>query len=238
MSPQTLNCDEKWIDEFTQAKAPAYRQAVLPAVGRGGYGIGAGGFPSEVPMQLLFLPLPTTEPSAPTKDSATTSTPWEATPACPEDGPIGWGRASRWIIGCLEAISITAIASGWHRAETSTPARHRTLTHWSCSIKSWHKNTSFLQSVRSKSLVVRGDLRPLLFYLFEPLLNLTQPFPKEIGLLLENPNLFFLCWRSPWCNGCSVPPGMPTRPSTVPVRAVSPSCRSHSVRHSHSSFFM
>jgi hypothetical protein len=69
--------------------------------------------------------------------------------ACPENGPIEWPTiewwvpTGRWIIGCLEAISITAIASVWHRAETSASTRHRTLTHWSCSIKSWHKNTPF-----------------------------------------------------------------------------------------------
>jgi hypothetical protein len=31
----------------------------------------------------------------------------------------------------------------WHSAKTPPSTSHRTLTHWSCSIKSWHKNPSF-----------------------------------------------------------------------------------------------
>jgi hypothetical protein len=98
---------------------------------------------------------PATKASPATKNSATTSTPWETTSACPEDGPIEWVQTGKWIIGCLEAISITAIASVWHCAETSASTCHRTLTPWSCSIKSWHKNTPFPEKVHGQQARVK-----------------------------------------------------------------------------------
>jgi len=89
---------------------------------------------------------PTTEPSPATEYPATASTPWEATTPGSKDRTIEWICTSRRIIGYLEAISVTSVASGWHSTETSTSSRHGSLSPWTSSIKSWHKHPSFLDS--------------------------------------------------------------------------------------------
>jgi|GEM_PF-6239486 len=94
-------------------------------------------------MQSLFFILPTTEPSSATKTPATASTPWMPATACVKDRTIEWVHTGRWVIGCLEAISVWSMAPVWHSTETSASTGHRTLTHWSSSIKSWHNNPSF-----------------------------------------------------------------------------------------------
>jgi hypothetical protein len=52
-----------------------------------------------------------------------------------------------------------------HGAEASSPSGHRTFTHGSCSIKSWHKNTSFQalkQPMKRVQGMVQGDkLKPI-----------------------------------------------------------------------------
>jgi hypothetical protein len=121
-----------------------------------------GWVPSMAPMQPLFLLLsPTTEPSPATENSTTATTPWKSTTACPEDGPIKrpsikWVTTRGCIIRCPHTIRIWTIASVWHSAETSASTGHWTLTHWSCSIKSWHTNTSL--SVKLYSQRVRANL--------------------------------------------------------------------------------
>ena len=96
---------------------------------------------------VVLLP-PTTEPSPPTKHSATASTPWKPSAA----GPKNWApnrsfgkliSTKGWIITRSHAVPVSTVNPVWHSAETFTSAGHRTLTHWPCSIKSWHKNTSF-----------------------------------------------------------------------------------------------
>ena len=126
-------------------------------------------FPSRFPHDL---PPPTTEPPATAKDPATATTPWKPATACPKDRTIKWltiewVHTGRWIIGCLEAIPVWSIASVWHSTETSAATGHRTLTHWSSSIKSWHNKhlLSFLQFLK-------------------PFLNLDQVISKEISFSL------------------------------------------------------
>ena len=147
------------------------------------------------------------------------------------------------MISGSHTVLIRTISPVGHGAEASSSAGHRTLTRWSCSIKSWHMNTSF-QTLKQPMKRVQGMVQsdklkhltdPLLLQFVEPFLKLVQLFSKIIRPFFKKANLFFFGWRSPWWNGCSVPPGMTTPPSTVPISRVSPSCRSHTVWHSYHS---
>jgi hypothetical protein len=78
------------------------------------------------------------------------STPWETTAACSKDRSIKWPtiewiNPGRWTTGCSHTIPIWTIAPVGHSAEASTSTGHRADPPWSCSIKSWHKNPSFLE---------------------------------------------------------------------------------------------
>jgi hypothetical protein len=100
--------------------------------------------PSKAPMQSLFFILPTTEPSSAPKDPTTATTPWKPTTACAKEWPtIEWIHTRRWIIGGLETISIRSVASIGLSTKPSASTGHWTHSHWSCPIKSWHKNPSF-----------------------------------------------------------------------------------------------
>lgn len=95
------------------------------------------------PHAIYSLLLPPTKPSPATKYPATASAPWETTAACAKDRPVKWPtiewiNPGRWITGCSHIIPIWTIAPIRYSAETSSSTRHRTLTHWSCSVKSWH----------------------------------------------------------------------------------------------------
>ena len=140
-------------------------------------------------------------------------------------------------------VLIRTISPVGHGAEASSPAGHRTLTQWSCSIKSWHRHHSFLNSLPPTShlppppqggRIKEGVIDLLALQFFEPFLNVAQLISKIIRPFFKKANLYFFGWRPPWWNGCSVPPGVPTPTSPIPIRMVSPSRRSHSVWHSDS----
>ena len=128
-------------------------------------GSGKGGRFHRSPHATTYGLLPTTEPSPPTEDPATTSTPWKSSPTSTEygaeEGPsIEWISATRWERGCSHTIGIRPVGPVWHSAKASTSTHHRTLTHGSCSIKSGHKNTSFQtlkQPMKRVQGMVQGD---------------------------------------------------------------------------------
>jgi hypothetical protein len=90
--------------------------------------------------------------------------------------------------------------------------------------------------VSSESLVVRGNSRPRLLQFVQPFFDLTQLFSKKIRITFEHLNFLLLGRRPPWRRWWTVPPRTPAPTSPETIGMISPSSRSHSVRHINPSF--
>jgi len=118
------------------------------------------GFHRRPPCNHYFLLSPTTKPSPATENSTTATAPRKPATACAKDRAIKWPTiewisAIRCIVRGSYSIPGKPMGSEWHGTKASSSTGHWTLPHWSSSIKSWHKNTSFFVKVYSQWVRVK-----------------------------------------------------------------------------------